>query len=208
MIGVNALTLFLAFLVFAVGGRIALQYWFTGDHGIRTVKRTAPRIATYTSILMLASFSATFLLSLLDAAGEIHPQIDPGEPGRSLGAAISLAGITIMVIAQYQMGTAWRFGVDQAEKTDLVTGGLYALVRNPIYSGVFLFCTGMLVLFPHIYMLIYLATAWMGIELQVRHVEEPHLRSLHGAVYQEYVNQTGRYLPSLIRKSGGSGPVE
>ena len=202
MFGVNALTLFLVFLVFAVGGRIGLHYLDTGDLGIRTVKRTAPRIATYTSILMLASFAATFLLSLLDAAGEIHPQIDPGEAGRSLGAAISLAGITIMVIAQYQMGTAWRFGVDQAEKTDLVTGGLYALVRNPIYSGVFLFCAGLLVLFPHIYMLIYLATAWMGIELQVRYVEEPHLRNLHGVAYEKYADQTGRYLPSLTRKSG------
>ena len=202
MFGANALTLYLVFVVFAVGGRIALHYLATGDHGIRTVKRTAPRIANYTSILMLASFAATFVLSLLDATEEIHPQIDPGESGKSLGAAISLAGITIMVIAQYQMGTAWRFGVDQAEKTDLVTRGLYSLVRNPIYSGVFLFCAGMLVLFPHIYMLIYLATAWMGIELQVRYVEEPHLRSQHGAAYQEYAERTGRYFPRLTRKSG------
>ena len=202
MFGANALTLFLVFLVFAVGGRIVLHYLATGDFGIRTVKRTAPRIANYTSILMLASFAATFLLCLLDATGEIHPQIDPGESGRSLGAAISLAGITIMVIAQYQMGAAWRFGVDQAEKTDLVTRGLYSLVRNPIYSGVFLFCIGMLVLFPHIYMLIYLATAWMGIKLQVRFVEEPHLRNLHGAVYEKYAEQTGRYLPRLRRNSG------
>ena len=202
MIGVNALTLYLVFVVFAVGGRIALHYLATGDLGIRAVKRNSPRIAIYTSILMLASFSATFLVSLLDAAGELRPQIDPGGPGRALGAAISLAGITIMVIAQYQMGTAWRFGVDQAETTDLVTHGLYTFVRNPIYSGVFLFCAGMLVLFPHIYMLIYLATAWMGIDLQVRHVEEPHLRNLHGAVYEKYAEQTPRYLPSLTRISG------
>lgn len=202
MFGANALTLYLVFAVFAVGGRIALHYLATGDLGIRTVKRTAPRIANYTSILMLASFSATFVLCLLDATGMIHPQVDPGESGKSLGAAISLAGITIMVIAQYQMGTAWRFGVDQAEKTDLVTGGLYSLVRNPIYSGVFLFCAGMLVLFPHIYMLIYLATAWMGIELQVRYVEEPHLRNLHGVAYEKYADQTGRYLPRLRHNSG------
>lgn len=202
MFGANALTLYLVFAVFAVGGRIALHYLATGDFGIRTVKRNAPRIANYTSILMLASFSATFVLCLLDTTGMIHPQVDPGESGRSLGAAISLAGITIMVIAQYQMGTAWRFGVDQAEKTDLVTRGLYSLVRNPIYSGVFLFCAGMLVLFPHIYMLIYLATAWMGIELQVRYVEEPHLRNLHGVAYEKYADQTGRYLPRLRRNSG------
>ena len=119
-----------------------------------------------------------------------------------LGAAISLAGIALMIVSQYQMGAAWRFGVDPAEKTDLVTGGLYAFVRNPIYSGVFLFCIGLLVLLPHILMLIFLATAWLSIELQVRFVEEPHLRRLHGAAYEEYARQTGRYFPRLRRKSG------
>ncbi len=202
MFGADALTLYLAFLVFAVGGRIALHYLATGDLGIRTVKRTAPKIARFTSVLLLASFVATFVLSSLEAIGVVHPQVDFGETANMLGAAISLGGIALMIVSQYQMGTAWRFGVDEAERTDLVTGGLYAFGRNPIYSGVFLFCTGLLVLLPHIYMLIFLATAWLSIELQVRFVEEPHLRNLHGADYEKYAEQTGRYFPRLSRKSG------
>ena len=42
----------------------------------------------------------------------------------------------------------------------------------------------------------------MSIELQVRFVEEPHLRSLHGAAYEEYAGRTGPYFPRLRRKSG------
>ena len=202
MIGVNALTLYVIFLVFAVGGRIALHYWFTGDHGIRTVKRTAPTIDKCASALIFTSFVATFVLSFLNAIGTVQPQVDLGESANTFGAGISLAGIALMIVSQYQMGAAWRFGVDQAEKTDLVTGGLYAFVRNPIYSGVFLFCIGLLVVLPHILMLFFLATAWMSIELQVRFVEEPHLRSLHGAAYQEYADQAGRYFPRLRRNSG------
>lgn len=199
MFRANALTLYFVFLVFAVGGKIALHYLITGDHGIRTVPRSASRTAKCTSVLLLTSFIATFVLSCLDAIGVVQPQVDLGEHGNGIGAAISLAGIAIMVIAQYQMGTAWRFGVDQAEKTDLVTNGLYALARNPIYSGVFLFCIGLLVLLPHILMLLFLATAYSSIELQVRFVEEPHLRSLHGAAYGEYAAQTGRYFPRFLR---------
>ena len=202
MFGADALTLYLAFLVFAVGGRIALHYLATGDLGVRMVRRTAPKIARFTSVLLLASFVATFVLSCLDAIGVVQPQVDLGEAANAIGAAISLGGIALMIVSQYQMGTAWRFGVDPAEKTDLVTGGLYAFVRNPIYSGVFLFCTGLLVLLPHIYMLIFLATAWLSIELQVRFVEEPHLRGLHGAAYEKYANRTGRYFPRLRRNSG------
>ncbi|MDE0333166.1 MAG: isoprenylcysteine carboxylmethyltransferase family protein [Nitrospinae bacterium] len=202
MFRANALTLYLAFLVFAVGGRIALHYLATGDLGIRTVKRTAPKIAKCASVLLLASFVATLVLTLLDAYGTVQPQVELGEFVNAIGAAISLAGIALMVVSQYQMGAAWRFGVDQAEKTDLVTGGLYALVRNPIYTGVFLFCIGLLVLLPHILMLFFLATAWLSIELQVRFVEEPHLRGLHGADYEKYIHRTGRYFPRLPRKSG------
>ncbi|MCY3823620.1 MAG: isoprenylcysteine carboxylmethyltransferase family protein [Nitrospinae bacterium] len=202
MFGADALTLYLVFLVFAVGGRIALHYLATGDLGVRTVKRTASNTAKCASILLFTSFVATFVLSLLDATGAIRPQVDLGESTNTFGAAISLAGIALMILSQYQMGTAWRFGVDQAERTELVTGGLYALVRNPIYTGVFLFCIGLLVLLPHVLMLIFLATAWLSIELQVRFVEEPHLRGLHGAVYEKYVEQTGRYFPRFSGKSG------
>ena len=202
MFGANALTLYLAFLVFAVGGRIALHYLATGDLGIRTAKRSAPKIVRFTSVLLLASFTATFALSSLDAIGVVHPQVDLGEAANMLGAAISLAGIALMIVSQYQMGAAWRFGVDQAERTDLVTKGLYAFVRNPIYSGVFLFLIGLLVLLPHILMLIFLATAWLSIELQVRFVEEPHLRNLHGAAYEKYAEQKGRYFPRFPRNSG------
>ena len=103
------------------------------------------------------------------------------------------------------MGAAWRFGVDETERTDLVTSGLYSLVRNPIYSGVFLFCIGLLVLLPHIYMLFFLILAYSSIELQVRFVEEPHLHRLHGAMYEQYASHAGRYFPRFIPGSGPSG---
>lgn len=202
MFGANALTLYLVFLIFPVSGKIALHYLATGDLGIRTVKRDAPKIAKCASVLLLPSFTATFALSLLDAIGMVQPQVDLGGSANTIGAVISLAGVALMVVSQYQMGTAWRFGVDKSEKTDLVTGGLYALVRNPIYSGVFLFCIGLLALVPHILMLIFLATAWLSIDLQVRFVEEPHLRNLHGAVYEKYADKTRRYFPGSRRKSG------
>ncbi len=202
MFGANALTLYLVFLVFAVGGRIALHYLATGDHGIRTVKRTASNTAKCVSILLFTSFVATFVLSFLDAVGAIRPQVDLGGSANMLGAAISLAGIALMILSQYQMGTAWRFGVDQAERTDLVRSGVYALVRNPIYSGVFLFCIGLLVLLPHVLMLFFIAIACLSVELQVRFVEEPHLRGLHGADYEKYIDRTGRYFPRFLRKSG------
>ena len=169
------------------------------------MSRTAPKTAKCACVLLITSFMAIFIISFIEATGTIRPQIHLGESGNIIGAAISLAGITIMVIAQWQMGAAWRFGVDESEQTDLVTRGLYSLVRNPIYSGVFLFGIGLLVLLPHVYMLFFLILTYSSIELQVRFVEEPHLRHLHGAMYEQYAAHAGRYFPRLIPSSGQSG---
>jgi protein-S-isoprenylcysteine O-methyltransferase Ste14 len=43
-----------------------------------------------------------------------------------------------------------------------------------------------------------------SVELQVRLVEEPYLRRLHGSAYAGYVAAVGRFLPKVGRpRSGG-----
>jgi len=55
-----------------------------------------------------------------------------------LGAAIVLA-------AQAQMGASWRIGIDD-RPTELVTGGLFGLARNPIFSGLLLSLLGVVLI--------------------------------------------------------------
>ncbi len=193
-----ALTIFITFLLLAVGGRIAMQYKFTGDHGIRLINPNSKKIAILSSILLLASFLSVFILILLDATGILEPQIAPGRIMEIAAMALSLTGIALTIFSQYQMGTAWRIGVDESEQTELVTNGLYSLMRNPIYSGVMLFGVGLLLLLPNIYMLLSILIGYLSIELHVRYVEEPYLLRLHGLKFENYMNKTNRYLPRFI----------
>ena len=39
----------------------------------------------------------------------------------------------------------------------------------------------------------------VAIEFQVRYVEEPHLRRLHGRLYDDYAARVGRFVPLLGR---------
>ena len=39
----------------------------------------------------------------------------------------------------------------------------------------------------------------VGIELQVRRIEEPYLARVHGTAYADYAARTGRFLPRLGR---------
>lgn len=196
----SALALCIAFLILAVVGRIAMQYRFAGDHGIRMSKRQSSALLIFVQTLLAFSVVGIFVITCLQVADFIRPQIDLGAAGNLVGLAVGLVGITTTVVAQYQMGASWRIGVEESESTELVTHGLYAHVRNPIYSGMMTFGLGLLILIPHLYMAPILAAGYLSIELHVRRVEEPYLRRHHGTAYATYFDRTGRYLPKFKRQ--------
>jgi protein-S-isoprenylcysteine O-methyltransferase Ste14 len=48
------------------------------------------------------------------------------------------------------------------------------------------------------------------VQLQVRCIEEPYLRAMHGAAYEHYAGAVGRFMPGVgrthARVPGASGP--
>lgn len=115
------------------------------------------------------------------------------------GAWMALAGVTGALAAQLTMGRSWRIGVDEAETTELVTSGLFARVRNPIFTFMCLTALGTAMLVPNAWASAGVLLSVLGIELQVRFVEEPHLRRVHGAEYARYAALAGRFVPGIGR---------
>jgi protein-S-isoprenylcysteine O-methyltransferase Ste14 len=108
-------------------------------------------------------------------------------------------GLTATFYAQLAMGRSWRVGVDEAERTDLVTIGPFRLVRNPIYSAMLPAFLGLVLMTPNALALAALALLFVALELQVRVVEEPHLLRAHGDEYAEYAARVGRFVPAVGR---------
>ena len=73
------------------------------------------------------------------------------------------------------MGESWRIGVDEQERTALVTSGPFAVVRNPIFAGMLPASLGLALLVPNVVALAGLAALLVALEIQVRLVEEPYL---------------------------------
>jgi protein-S-isoprenylcysteine O-methyltransferase Ste14 len=117
----------------------------------------------------------------------------------ALGAICTLVGIFGALAAQLTMGASWRIGVDERETTELVTSGLFARVRNPIFSFMGLSLCGLVLLVPNPLALLTALLTLLGIEIQVRAVEEPYLRATHGQHYERYAAQVGRFVPGLGR---------
>ncbi len=114
-----------------------------------------------------------------------------------LGIALAAAGIVLTIAAQTGMGSSWRIGVAQAETTELVTTGLFPQVRNPIFTGMLCALLGLGLMVPNVLGMLALLMGFVGMELQVRWVEEPYLIRVHGERYRTYARRVGRFLPKV-----------
>jgi protein-S-isoprenylcysteine O-methyltransferase Ste14 len=96
------------------------------------------------------------------------------------------------IIAQGHMQNSWRIGIDTVTKTDLITSGLFAFSRNPIFLGMLLSLLGLFLSTPNIYTLVFLIVGYILIQVQIR-LEEEFLRSQRGQAYDVYVSEVGRF---------------
>lgn len=185
----------LALLIF--GFRVAMQVKRTGDHGLRIASQlNSPiqKLATPIQVLVVVAVLAIVLLESLEI---LRPNLELGMLGSAVGLALCALGTTVTMVSQFQMGSSWRIGVDATEETELVTHGMFSFSRNPIYLGMLVIGLGFLFLVPHVFMLTSYVFAYIGIDLQVRKLEEPHLQRVFGEAYQNYTSAVGRYVPRL-----------
>jgi protein-S-isoprenylcysteine O-methyltransferase Ste14 len=195
---VLALSLYVVFAVVAFGLRTAIQIRRTGSSGVHRLSGppgSAEWLAGVGFLLALALGFAAPLLALLGVAGPIAA-LD-ATAAHVIGVVLALAGIAATFLAQLAMGASWRIGVDPGERTTLVTGGPFALVRNPIFSAMLPAALGLVLLVPSWPALLGFAGLLAAIELQVRAVEEPHLLGAHGEWYAAYAARVGRFIPAL-----------
>jgi protein-S-isoprenylcysteine O-methyltransferase Ste14 len=113
------------------------------------------------------------------------------------GWALVAAALALLMLAQAQMGAAWRIGIDH-RATPLVTHGLYRVVRNPIYSAMDLVLVGALLIAPSPATLAAALLVAAALALQTR-LEERHLVALHGARYLAWAARVGRFVPGVGR---------
>jgi protein-S-isoprenylcysteine O-methyltransferase Ste14 len=111
------------------------------------------------------------------------------------GAILMAIGLVLTLLAQSGMGASWRIGVDETERTKLITTGLYAWVRNPIFTGMGLFGAGLVLVWMNWASVTSLALLVLGLELQVRFVEEPYLARVHGHAFTSWASRVGRFVP-------------
>lgn len=181
--------------------RIAIHVHRYRDTGVRGNAGPPGSLGWWVRLLFTAATVVVAVAPVL-AALEVVAVVDALDhaAGRWVGLVLTVAGIGLTFGAQLTMGRSWRIGVDPGERTELVVDGMFAVVRNPIFSAMVLTAVGLAAMVPTVPGLVGALALVVVLQAQVRGVEEPYLRGAHGRAYDSYVAGTGRFVPRLMRR--------
>jgi protein-S-isoprenylcysteine O-methyltransferase Ste14 len=117
---------------------------------------------------------------------------------RSIGLAMLTAGLFLVAVAVRQMGISWRIGIDTDAPGPLVSRGVYARVRHPIYSGMLLGSMGIAGVTADALSIVVAVGAAIALPIQAG-FEEAFLLSRYPQAYPLYLKRSGRFFPRLRR---------
>ena len=181
---------------------------FTLGHGKRG-------ITWLVEVLFLPVFLAWFLevvLYALHSSFRLFPapldhRLLSGQSVQMAGLFCFMAALGLFCAALVAFGTSWRVGIDEDKPGDLVSHGIFALSRNPIFVCLDLYVLGAFLVNGSLIFLLFAALTMIGIHGQILQ-EERFLHSRYGSAYSNYCRQTGRYfgwqVPGAVAPKGSN----
>jgi len=110
-----------------------------------------------------------------------------------IGVLSCLGGLLLLLGSLVSFGQSFRVGIDTEHPDRLITSGVFAFTRNPIYVAFAAILLGQFLIFPNWILLIYtLLGTWLFHRQVLR--EEEYLKKHYGKEYIEYSNRVRRYL--------------
>lgn len=137
-----------------------------------------------------SSFALSVTVLLVAAA------LSPTKTASNLSASaalVALIGAAIVIVAQLQMGRAWRVGVRAGDAPLFVSHGLFRFSRNPIFVGMMLVGLAAAMVSGTWWSWAALALFVASCAVQVR-IEEVHLEASFGEAYHAFRREVPRWL--------------
>ncbi|MCP5057478.1 MAG: isoprenylcysteine carboxylmethyltransferase family protein [bacterium] len=135
---------------------------------------------------------------------------------RWLGLVAAGAGVSLYVLALRELGASWRFTIDRERPGELVTTGVFAFSRNPIYLSLALLAGGIGLALGNVLLALLACAAPFYFDYLIRR-EECFLAVHYGETYAAYCARVPRWLrwagrirekPGPAREAGTGGARE
>ena len=197
-----AAAMLVVFVVLTFFVRVAIQLRRTGATGLIGLRKGAGVLDWLSGLLFVGGMAMAVVSIELVLQDDLDPiEVLDVDALHVIGIALAALGGMAVFLAQLGMGENWRIGVSDEQHTDLVTGGWFSLCRNPIYTAMIVGWIGFTLMVPTWLSFLAVVVIGIGLEIQVRAVEEPYLVRTHGDEYRAYASRVGRFVPSVGRLS-------
>lgn len=111
-----------------------------------------------------------------------------------LGIVLMIAGLAVLIIAVMGLGSALTPTPVPQETAALRTGGIYSVVRHPIYSGILLAALGFTLAVGSIWQ-VFLWLAMAVFFYAKAFWEDRLLAEKHGVAWFDYADHVGSFIP-------------
>lgn len=191
--------LYVAGLVFAEALRLTLRIDRLQSRRRRTPD--ARRLRLRESVVLAAIIAGIWVLPVVYAFTPWLGPFDYRLPSWTIwiAAGVFVASLLVRFSAQRSLGSQWSYTVEAQEEHRLITAGLYARVRHPIYASLILWAAAQPVLLQNLIAGWSGAAAVMLIWLLRVPSEERMMIATLGDEYRQYMQRTGRLLPKRQR---------
>src|SRR6266540_701010 len=133
-------------------------------------------------------FAHTFNLPSVSTQEFFHSEIIAW-----VGVFFCSAGLALLLWSLVSFGQSFRVGIDTQRPDKLITSGVFAFSRNPIYVAFAFILSGQFLILPNWILFVYtLAGIWLFHRQVLR--EEEYLKKHYGKEYLEYRNRVRRYV--------------
>ena len=165
-------------------------------------ERSGERVMWLVFVPLVAAWCALPWLGLTHASGWLAaPSFAHEVPYAWLRwafAAIAVICLALTIDCWRKMGRNWRMDISDSN-TALVTEGLFARIRHPIYAFSIAMMIATAVVLPTAAMIAIAIVHIVLMNVKARR-EETHLARMHGEAYARYVERTGRFLPAFAAR--------
>ena len=189
-----------AFFTFVAGFYTLRIVWLHASRQVRHVERRDEAGRMCPAHVTFRVLRAAIWIAVVARAA--YPPVDT-----FLGFLPALANTTLMLTgnillvlsflwvlnAHMAMRNEWQSGIVSGRNGTLITGGLFAWSRNPIFLGILAGQFGFFLAVPSLFSAFCLAAGVWAIGLRTRK-EEAHLARAHGSAYRDYCEITPRWL--------------
>ncbi|HUR27231.1 MAG TPA: protein-S-isoprenylcysteine O-methyltransferase [Planctomycetota bacterium] len=138
------------------------------------------------------------ILPVLYAAGRLSFADDVLTPWAfAAGIVVSVVGLWLFHRSHADLGTNWSMTLQVREDHRLVTSGVYARIRHPMYAAIFCIALAQLLLLANWIAGPAMLVAFTLVFAARVHPEEQMMRERFGAEYETYARRTKRLIPGV-----------